>query len=168
MASKYAHVFAGLKKILNTDPKHQEKVNAVKSEMQAEPDFRMHASSLSAAYAAVRREKDAINEALSECQVRLDAIFQLMCDAYEIEGTTGLTLENGDKVRVQPKLYVGFPDPEAFRLWCLADPDLSRKMTLHSSTATSLVSKMLLDGLAAPPGAKASVVDQAVFKRGEE
>ncbi len=153
MASKYAQIFAKLAKVLNVDPAHQDKVNAVKQAMADEPGFRRHASALAASYAAVRREMDAINAA--------------MCDQYEAEGTTALTLDNGDNVRIQPKLWVSFPDPEAFRLWCLQDEDLRRKMVLHPSTASSLVSQMLLDGLAEPPGAKASVVDQAVFTKGK-
>lgn len=165
MPSKYAAVFARLQKTLNTDPSHQLKVDAVKQAMRDE-GIEQRAAALATSYAAVRREKDSITAQLSECQVRLDAVFQLMCDAYEAEGTTSLTLGNGDAVRIQPKIYVGFPDPEAFRLWCLQDEDLKRKMVLHPSTASSLVSQMLLDGAAEPPGAKASFVDQAVFTKG--
>lgn len=168
MASKYAAVFAKLTKILNTDPKHQAKVEVVKQAMTTEEWFKRHASVLAAKYAEVRREMDTINEVKSECQVRLDAIVQLMCDQYEVEGTKSLTLSNGDVIRVQPKLYIGIPDPEAFRLWCLKDPDLQRKMTLHSSTASSHVAKMLLAGEPAPPGTKPSFVDQAVFEEGDD
>ena len=167
MGSKYAQVFARLEKTLNTDPKHQEKVNAVKSAMQVEPDFKQHASALASEYAAIRREMDEITAAKSECQVRLDAVFQLMAEQYEVEGTSSLTLDNGDSIRVQPKLYVGFPDPEAFRLWCLADPDLSRKMRLLPATASSLVSQMAFAGEVEPPGVKLSIVDQAVFTKGK-
>ena len=167
MASKYADLFKRLTKVLNTDPKHQERVNAVKAAMVAEPGFLRHASALASDYAAVRREMDVINAQKSECQVRLDATFQLMCDQYEVEDTKALTLGNGDNVRVQPKLYVSFPDPEAFRLWCLEDEDLRRKMVLHPSTAASLVTKMAESGATAPPGTKLSFVDQAVFTNGE-
>ena len=167
MASKYEAVFQRLEKILNTEPAQQDKINAVKAAMQAEPDFKQHASALAAAYASIRREKDEITAELSECQVRLDAVFQLMAEQYEVEGTTALTLDNGDNIRVQPKLYVGFPDPEAFRLWCLADPDLSRKMRLLPATASSLVSQMALAGEVEPPGTKLSIVDQAVFTKGK-
>lgn len=168
MPSIYDKVFATLTKVLNTEPKHQMKVDAVKQAMQADPDFKRHASVLAAKYAEVRREMDTINQFKSECQVRLDAVFQLMCDQYDVEGTKSLTLSNGDVIRVQPKLYIGIPDPEAFRQWCLKSPDLQRKMVLHSSTASSLVAKMLLAGQPAPPGTKPSFVDQAVFKEGDD
>jgi ABC-type uncharacterized transport system permease subunit len=167
MASKYAQVFQRLEKTLNTDPSYQSKVEAVKAELKADPDFKMQASALAADYATLRRQKDTINAELSEVQVELDATFQLMAEAYEIEGTTSLTLENGDVIRVQPTISVSFPDPEAFRLWCLADADLSRKMVLHASTAKSLVSQMLLDGQSEPPGAKASFYDQPVLTKGK-
>lgn len=167
MASKYAQVFQRLTKILNTDPSHQAKIDAVKQEMQAEPTFVRHASALAAEYAALRREKDTISADLSECQVRLDAIFQLMSEQFEVEGTTALTLDNGDNVRIQPKISVAFPDPDAFRQWCLADPDLARSMRLMPQTAISLVSQMLLDGQAEPPGALASFYNQAVLTKGK-
>lgn len=161
--SKYAHVFARLTKILNTDPDHQQKVEAVKTEMIAENEFVRQAHWLAAEYGSVRREKAAIEADLSECQVRLDAVEQLMHDQFEVEGMKGLTLANGDKVRVEPALGVKFTDPEKFRLWCLADKDLALKMQLHVSTATALVKRMLEVGQPEPPGTEAVTWDKSVF-----
>ncbi len=165
MASKYEEVFKRLPKVLDTEPRHQEKVDEVKRKLRNEPDFPAQATFLASEYAALRREKDAIQEKLSDCQLRLDAVFQMMAEQFEVEGTTGLTLDDGDKVRIQPKIYASVVDPEAFRLWCLAQ-GLERKMMLHPQTAKSLINNMLLEGEAEPPGTKASVVDAAVFTKG--
>jgi hypothetical protein len=165
MASKYEAVFQRLEKILNTEPKHQEKIDAVKKAMREEPSFELHASSLAAEYTNVRREKDGIEKTLSDCQVRLDAVFQMMCEQFEVEGTKAITLENGDNVRIQPKIYASVVDAEVFRLWCL-EQGLERQMTLHPQTAKSLINQRLFEGDPEPPGTKASVVDSAVFTKG--
>lgn len=161
--SKYAHVFARLTKILNTDPDHQQKVEAVKADMRASNEFTQQAHWLAWEYAGLRREKAGIEADLSDCQVRLDAIEQLMHDQFEVEGTKGLTLANGDKIRVEPALGIKFVDPEKFRLWCLADKDLALKMQLHVATATALVKKMLEVGQPEPPGTEAVTWDKSVF-----
>lgn len=155
-----------LKRIFNTDASHQMKVEAVKAAMKEEPDFKFQARTLAEQYAAARREMDAINAEKSKCQVRLDAIFQLMANQYEVEGTASLTMANGDVVRLQPKIAVRVVDPEAFRLWCLADADLSQKMQLHPSTAQSLVKQLLEAGDPEPPGTEASYYDSATFTKG--
>jgi hypothetical protein len=165
MSSKYEAVFSRLPKILNTEPRHQDKINAVKQAMQEEPSFLLQATALASEYTALRREKEQHEATLSDCQVRLDAVFQMMCEQFEVEGTTGLTLDNGDKVRVQPKIYTSVTDPETFRLWCL-EQGLERQMMLHPSTAKSLINQRLLEGDSEPPGTKASVVDSAVFTKG--
>ena len=168
MASKYEAVFQRLQKILNTEPRHQEKIDAVKKSMREEPDFipgHLSASGLTKEYTLLRREKDDIEATLSDCQVRLDAVFQMMCEQFEVEGTKAITLENGDNVRIQPKIYASVVDAEAFRLWCL-EQGLERQMTLHPQTAKSLINQRLLEGDPEPPGTKASVVDSAVFTKG--
>lgn len=168
MPSKYASVFARLTKVLGTDPKHQERVDAVKDAMRTDKGFTCQGAILASEYAALRREMDDINEQKSELQVHLDAVTQLMEDQFEVEGVSSLSLSNGDKVRVEPAIHPQVVDPEAFRLWCLQDPDLSRKMALHPSTTASLVKQMLLDGRAEPPGTQAVVWNKVVFTRGEE
>ena len=49
-------------------------------------------------------------------------------------------------------VFLQVVDREAFRLWCDADPDLRRKMTLPWQTTNSLTKQLLLDGQPEPPG----------------
>jgi hypothetical protein len=171
MASIYEHLFDRLPKVRKPiggdDPKHHEKVQQAKAEFEADPEFKRQASWLFAQYAALRRQKDEIEAALSDCQVELDAMTQLLEDQLDVEGSDSLRLTNGDKVRLEPGIYPKITNAEEFRQWCLADPDLSKKMVLNTQTAQSLVRKMLLAGQAEPPGVEAVVYNKVVFTKGE-
>ena len=164
---QYDHIIKRLPRVLNTEPHHQEKVDAVKKAMLEDPNFKQYGAVLAAKYAVQRGIKDAIQAELSMCQVTLDAISQLMASQFENEGTTSVTLSNGDKIRIEPGIHPKIEDHEAFRLWCFSDPDLSKKMTLHSSTASSLIKQLLIVGEPEPPGVKAVVWDKIVYTPGD-
>jgi hypothetical protein len=165
---KYDSVIKYLPKVRKPfeDEDHQTRVNAAKLEIEKDVNFKRQAAWLFSRYATLRRVKDEISEELSECQVQLDAVTQLMEDQMEVEGTESLGLSNGDKVRLEPGIYPKIVDREAFRLWCLADEDLSKKMMLHAKTAESLVRKMLLAGEPEPPGMEAVSWNKVVFTKG--
>src|SRR5512141_2633645 len=118
MASKYAAVFARLKRVLGPDPKHQERVDVVKQAIVNEPTFLRHGSALALRYAEVRLKKDKIVKELSDCQVELDAVSQLMADQFEVESVTSVNFTGGGGVRVEPGIHPKIFDPEAFRQWC--------------------------------------------------
>ncbi len=170
MASIYGHLFGKLPKVQKPiggdDEKHYDKVQKAKQEWERDPQFRRQAAWLAAQYAELRRQKDEIEEALSDVQVDLDAITQMMEEQFDVEGIDSLRLDGGDKVRLEPGIYPKVVDPEKFRQWCLADADLSKQMVLHPSRAQSLIRKMLLAGEAEPPGTEAVVYNKVVFTQG--
>ncbi len=168
MASTYAAVFDRLPHVRKPfdDPGHADRVRAKRTEIENDPKFKRHASWLANEYAIARYEKEKIQAELSKVQVKIDALAQLMEDQFEVEATTSITLVTDDKVRLEPGIHPKIVEPEKFRLWCLADPDLSKKMMLHSSTTESLVRKLLLAGEPEPPGVEAYVWNKVVFTSG--
>lgn len=168
MPSKYEALFGRLTRVLGTEPEYQEKINAIKDILIAHPDFVRQGSAIAKRYTELRREKDLLKRHLSDVQTELDAVEQLMESQFEVEGTTSIRLSNGDKIRIEPGIHGKVIDHEAFRQWCLQDEDLSKKLTLHSSTVASIIKEMLMEGLAEPPGTQAVVWNKVVFTSGGE
>src|SRR3990172_140876 len=80
---EYARVIDALPRMAGAEPDYQQKVQAVKDAMATDPDFRMHASWLAQEYAALRDEKEQKEAAVSEVNLRLEAVKQLMADQFE-------------------------------------------------------------------------------------
>lgn len=155
-----------LPRMLNVKPRHVEKVEALKQEIIADPAFQRHAVALAAEYAALRREQTAIMAMLSDCNLRLEAVTEIMCEQFEVESATSISLEHGVNVNVQAQPHTVVTDKEAFRVWCITD-GLSRLMTLPWGTANKLVKAMLLEGKKEPDGVQAFFRNKVVFKKGD-
>ena len=162
MASKYAKVIDRLPRLLNTEPAYQEKVNAVKVELLKE--LPRHAIALATHYAALRAAKDAVEEQLSDVNLQLEAISQLLVDQYESEGGTSVKLHDGHTVSVQYEPYAQVVDREPFRLWCVAN-DLEKALTLPWQTTNAITKERLLAGLAEPDGIKAHARTKIVLRK---
>jgi len=149
---KYAAVIDALPRMLGDNPDYQQKVQAVKDAMTADPDFRMHASWLAQEYAGLRDEKEQAEVAVSEINLRLEAVKQFMADQFEIEGLASLRTDSGRSISIFLEPYSQIVDREMFRAWCDADPDLRRKMMLPWQTTNALTKARLLEGEPEPPG----------------
>jgi hypothetical protein len=152
MVGKYAAVISALPRTFNTEPAYQEKVEAVKAAMAADPDFQMHAAWLAQEYAGLRDEKAQAEAVVSEINLRLEAVKQLMAEQFESEGIASLKTASGRGISVYLEPYATLADREAFRQWCEADPDLRRKMMLPWQTTSALTKERLLAGEPEPPG----------------
>ena len=148
---KYAAVIDALPRILGENPDYQQKVQAVKDAMVIDDDFVLRASWLVHEYAALRDEKALAEVVVKEVNLRLEAVSQLMFDQFEAEGISSMNVD-GRPIAARLVPYASVADREAFRLWCLADPDLARKMQLPWQTINKIASDMLLAGEALPPG----------------
>jgi hypothetical protein len=164
MPSKYAHIIDGLPRQLGTEPAYQLKINAVKTAMRNEDGFKLHASALARAYLAIRKEKDTIKEQLSEVDIRLTAISQLLADQYEVEATSSVKLDDGSSVSVQLEPHASVVDRDALRAWAIAT-GLERSLALPPQTTIALTKERLLQGLPEPDGVKAHVRSKIVYRR---
>lgn len=152
MAGKYARVVDALPRMLGTEPEYQQKVEAVKAAMSADPDYQRHATWLAQEYAGIRDEKEQIQVALSECNLRLEAVTQMMAEQFEVEGLSMLKTDTGRRISIYLEPYAQVADKAAFYDWCMADQDLRRKMALPWASTNALTKERLLAGEPEPPG----------------
>jgi hypothetical protein len=158
---------AVLPKMVGIKPSYYDKVIALKEEIEQDPDFKRHASSIALTYAELRREAEAKAAELSDIKLRLAAAMLLMLEQYEVEGTTGLTLKNGDKIRWQPEPHLVVTDKETFRQWCLKN-GLEREMVLPWGKANKMAKEMLLAGQPESEGAELFMRPKVVFEKGDK
>lgn len=158
---------ATLPKMVGIKPSYYERVLALKGEIEADPDFQRQAASIALTYAELRREANAKAAELAELKLRVAAAMLLMLEQYEVEGTTGLTLKNGDKIRWQPEPHLVVTDKEQFRQWCIAQ-QLERDMVLPWGKANKMAKEMLLAGHAEPDGAELFMRPKVVFEPGDK
>ena len=165
---KYAKVIDKLPRMLGAEPQYQQKVEVVKQAMTDEHGPRP-ASAIARDYIGAREgngpplTRDEVEELLyrlgkegaealvSEANLRLEAISQMMFDQYEAEGVTTLTVD-GRAVAARLVPYANVGDKEAFRQWCLADKDLALKMALPWASTNKIAADMLAAGEEPPPG----------------
>jgi hypothetical protein len=158
---------AVLPKMVGIKPTYYDRVLALKEEIENDPDFQRHASSIALTYADLRREAERKAAELSDLKLRTAAAMLLMLEQYEVEGTTGLTLKNGDKIRWQPEPHLVITDKETFRQWCLKQ-GLDRQMVLPWGTANKMAKEMLLSGHPEAEGAELYMRPKVVFERGDK
>jgi hypothetical protein len=156
-----------LPRMIGVKPSYYDKVNALREEIEQDPEFQRQAGTIAQTYAALRREAEVVAAQLSDIKLRLTAVMLLMIDQFENEGETGLTMRNGDKVRWNPEPHLVVTNKEEFRLWCLQN-DLERDMVLPWGKANKLVKEMLLDGRGEPPGAECYMRPKVSFTKGEK
>ena len=156
-----------LPRMIGVKPGYYEKVIALKEEIEHDPEFRRYASTIASTYGELRREAEMVAAQLSDIKLRLTAVMLLMIDQFEVEGETGLTLTNGDKVRWEPSPHLIVTDKEEFRQWCIKQ-DLERSMVLPWGTANRLVKEMLINGEPSPPGAECFMRPKVVFSKGDK
>ena len=124
----------------------QDRVDKAKTEIHATTQIE-----LANRLIAIREEKQDAKEILSEVNVRLSAVEQMLIDAFEEGGVTSLKLESGASVSTQIRPWVRVEDRRAFHLWCL-DNGFADALALPWQTTNSLVSERLIDGLPEPEG----------------
>lgn len=179
MAGKYAKVLKKLPRLRTTEsPQYQEKVEALKTLLTAPSQeeerqklgverIPLQASVLANEYNDLRLAKEVLQAQLSEIELQIAAITQLLDDQFEAEGLTLVRLDDGARVMTRPEPYAVVKDPTKFRQWCI-DQGLQEKMTLPWQTTNALTKERLLAGEPEPDGIEAFQLTKAVWYRGEE
>jgi len=153
---KYEDFVGALPKMLYGDSiegAQREKINAVKDQFRLVPEFNNDHAMLNTAqaYADMRAAKDELKKALSELEVKLVAITELMVDKFEANEHRRIYLDGGRLVSTYREPYAKIINKEEHRLWCIKQ-GLERSMTLPWSTTNSLMKKMLIAGDPTPDG----------------
>lgn len=134
---KYDAVLGDLKPAPVADLKHQDKVNEKKTELTVDKTtgefLPLTPEDLARQYADVRFQKSMLDQQKSALQVTLDALEQLLIASWEAEesgwGAYGsspnvVKTKEGSAVQIEPLPEGKVENPEAFRLWCVAPPDI--------------------------------------------
>jgi hypothetical protein len=152
MAGKYAHIIDKLPRALGTEPAYQEKVNAVKAKLREESPrlSGWTAAELSMKYKQVRSQKEAAEAIVSDIQLELEAVCQMMENQYEAEGVTTIGGEGGS-VALQKEPQARVVDKAKFRLWCIAN-GLEESLSLPWQTTNAITKEYLLAGQPEPDG----------------
>jgi hypothetical protein len=194
MASKYAKVIDDLDPLPAEDPGYQEKVDKAKAELKKSPHIlymlcaiakeaktdtvpaivedqesdeqtTYTPESMAKLYHEARTAKDHLEDVLSEVQLRLTALEQMLVASnnedepgwgmYGAAATT-VRLPSGYSVRVEYEPVGKVEDKEAFRQWCVGH-ELEKSLMLWPSTTQAIVKERLLAGQEAPGGVKCFV-----------
>ena len=178
---KYAAVLPKLPKFPLVEPERRDVVEAVKQEILAADEFqvelsldalldqfssilgivvrrqkgvtggRQHASEFAKAYAELRKINDILDFWKSSIGLLIEAYTALMVEQFEIEGISGVKLENGQPVNTYSEPYAQVTDKEAFRLWCIKQ-GLETQLALPWQTTNALTKARLLEGESEPDG----------------
>lgn len=112
------------------------------------------ASELAAMWQTQRQAKEELEDALKIVNFELEALADLLVNAYEAEGMDSIRMtDTGKAVRTQQEPHIVVEDEEAWRQWCVEN-GMERKLMLWPATRDSLVKDMLLQGSEDPPGIK--------------
>jgi hypothetical protein len=151
-----------LDKVPPIKDERRSRIDDMKASIQEK--FRNDSIKLASFYTKTRKEIDEIKADQAAKQIVLDAISELVIDAFEFQGVTSLKLDTGESVRMEVIPYPYVEDREKFRLWCIEE-GLEKEMVLHFKTMESMVKEKLLEGEPEPPGIKAYLNSRLKFVR---
>lgn len=119
-------------------------------------------------YQRLREKKDEINKQLSEVNLELEAVSQILIVEFETRGLTKLrfSLDASDKrlIYIQSEPYAQVQNTDEFRLWCVKN-GLERSLQLPFPTTNSITKQRLLAGEPEPDGVVAFMKTKIVFRR---
>ena len=122
------------------DAAYQAKVDEVKGALTDKALMK-----LASAYDQVRAEKEIAEKAISEMNVQLEALTQLLVERLEDLGLTSIKLETGGSFLVTDTPYASVKDKQRCREWFEAH-DQRELLNPHSSTLNALVKSRLESG----------------------
>ena len=122
-------------------------------------------STAAAVWAELRGVEETIEESASETRLNLEALKQILIDAYEREDVSSLKLVTGDTVRTQYEPYAKVIDKDLHRQWAM-DNGLKRSLSLPWQTTNALTKELLLKAQPAPAGVEATSNVKVVLTRG--
>lgn len=109
------------------------------------------ASQYALIYKYLRDVKEELEAQLSNVNLVIEAYGSLLDAQLEVEGTSGVPLDNGWSVRVQKEPYTKIVDKDAFRKWCIAN-GYENEMQIMWQTANGICKELLLEGEPNPDG----------------
>lgn len=115
-------------------------------------------------YARMRARVDRIESLLKKRKVQVEALSQLIVEAYEGHGITSMKVDKVGTLRTDYVPYSHVVDKSAYYTWCMEN-GFGPQMMLPWQTTNSVTKERLLSGEDAPPGIEVYVKPTPVFTR---
>jgi len=150
---KYSNVIDNLPKARATKAEYdgsdyQSRVDEVKPLILAQSKT---SSELAMVIRELRETKDSLDKELSQVNLKLEAVAQLLIDAYEADDIESIKLGDGVSISVQSEPQIRILDRSLFRQWCIAN-GFEEEMVLPYQTSNAIVKERLLEGQPEPEG----------------
>jgi hypothetical protein len=100
---------------------------------------------LGEAYDEVRQEKEALEHAVGELNVQLEALTQLLVERLEDAGLTSIKLETGGSFLLMDTPYASVKDKQKCREW-FEQHDQRELLNVHTSTLNAFIKSRLETG----------------------
>lgn len=141
-----------------TDSNWQSKVNTAKQEFLS-----LTKAQKARRFCEVRDQKDSLEDRISEFNITLEALSQLMITEMEKDGLDLFRLDTGDSLSIKDEPYVSVEDKTKFLEWIKVN-NLEDLLTVHYMTLSSMTKDRLQAGQNAPPGLKV-FLKQSITRR---
>jgi hypothetical protein len=96
--------------------------------------------------------------------LKLEALKQLLDEAYTEQNLSEQRLQSGDSVAVQKEPHAVVKDADAYREWCFTK-GYKEAMSLPWQTTNGMVKERLLEGIELPPGVEAYMLTKVVLRK---
>lgn len=143
------------------DASYQARVNDAKQYLLAAENLEAaNVNKLAALFAARKAMKDAHEETISELNVEIEALSQLLVEALEDQNIQKVELASGAVYFLQDTPYPSVKDRDALLDW-VKKQKMNSLLTIHYQTLKALTSERLVAGQAPPPGVEVYLKTQA-------
>ena len=132
---------------------YQDRINAEKQLLlaNAENSEAANVNRLAALFAAYKAKKDDLESQVSDLNVGLEALSQLLCDALTDQSIEKLTLSNGATGFIQDTPYPQVKDKDALMAW-IKKNKMQSLLGINYQTLKGLTNERLVAGQPPPTG----------------
>lgn len=148
---KWDEVLKDVPRLDEHDASKREKINSAKRAIMAETEYKANSAFLAHQYVAMRSAKEEIEAELSEAEIQLAAITELMDAQFDADGNTFLRLDNGKAVGVYTEPHAIVEDKEALKEWW-HEQGLDNLLQVPWGTMNGLLKQRLENGAPKIPG----------------
>jgi hypothetical protein len=146
------------------DPEEKDRQGLIEERKLVRKRLEMSASELAAEYAAARAVLDVAKEEEKQARLDVDAIEQLISDAFELEGVSTVRTSDGASISWRQEPYAVVTDRAALRAWAMANGHEADLQILWQ-TANALMKASLEDRQPLPDGIAAHCVDKVSLRK---
>jgi hypothetical protein len=150
MASKYKKL-AGAYPVYAEEATYQERIDSWKRERYGDNWQDADMAALAATVKLIRAEKQDLEKGVSDCNLALEALSQMMAEALQADALDSMSLATGQTVSLLYELYPSVKNKDTLRSWCEGN-GLINAYQLPWSTLRGVCNDLGLAGRPLPDG----------------